>query len=130
MYLRARLSWPTFIHIHPHGDTGQAPRPAQTPPKEVPPVAPAIKDKNSLPDYAKPVADKIEKLGFKWEFDYEFPVPDPDKTQRVQIRDVAHIAKQADVNIYAAALKRGDKFPPGVVTKDGRFVDFNTRAKA
>jgi hypothetical protein len=93
-------------------------------------VAPAIKDKNSLPDYAKPVADKIEKLGFKWEFDYEFPVPDPDKTQRVQIRNEDHIAKPADVNVYAAAMKRGDKFPPGVVTKDGRFVDFNTRAKA
>jgi hypothetical protein len=93
-------------------------------------VAPAIKDKNSLPDYAKPVADKIERLGFKWEFDYEFPVPDPDKTQRVQIRNEDHIAKPADVNVYAAAMKRGDKFPPGVVTKDGRFVDFNTRAKA
>ena len=27
-------------------------------------------------------------------------------------------------------MKRGDQFPPGVVTRDGRYVDFNTRAKA
>jgi hypothetical protein len=93
-------------------------------------MAPAITTRQALPDYAKPVADKIERLGFKWEFDYEFPVPEPDKTQRVQIRDVSHLAKPADVTVYAAAMKRGDKFPPGVVTRDGRFVDFNTRAKA
>jgi hypothetical protein len=89
-----------------------------------------VTTRQNLPDYAKPTADKIEKLGFKWEFDYEFPVPDPDKTQRLQIRDAAHLAPARDVTSYAEAMKRGDRFPPGVVTRDGRFVDFNTRARA
>jgi hypothetical protein len=93
-------------------------------------MAPAIKDRQALPDYAKPTADKIDRLGFKWEFDYEYPIPEPDKTQRVQIRNADHIARPADVSAYAAAMKRGDKFPPGVITRDGRFVDFNTRAVA
>lgn len=93
-------------------------------------MASPIKDQQHLPDYAKPTAVRIERLGFKWEFDYEYPIPDPDKTQRLQVRDVKHIASTSDVNVYAAAMKRGDKFPPGVVTRDGRFVDFNTRAKA
>ena len=93
-------------------------------------MAPPIRDKQSLPESAKSTAEQIEKLGFKWEFDWEYPVPDPDKTQRVQIRNVAHLAPQSEVNKYKAAMKRGDKFPPGVVTRDGMFVDFNTRAKA
>jgi hypothetical protein len=89
-----------------------------------------MKDRQNLPDLAKPIAAKIEALGFRWEFDYEYPVPDPDKTQRLQIRDADHVAQPSEVNRYAAAMKRGVKFPPGVVTKDGYFVDFNTRAKA
>jgi hypothetical protein len=91
---------------------------------------PTITSRQSLPDYAKPTADKIERLGFRWEFDYEYPVPEPDKTQQVQVRDAEHLAPQPEVTKYAAAMKRGDKFPPGVVTRDGRYVDFNTRAKA
>ena len=93
-------------------------------------MAPAIKDISDLPDYAKPTAARIENLGFKWEFDYKYPIQAPDTVQRVQIRDAAHEAPAAEVTRYAAAMKRGDQFPPGVVTRDGRYVDFNTRAKA
>ena len=50
-------------------------------------MAPAIKDRSDLPDYAKPTADKIEALGFKWEFDYKYPIQAPDTVQRVQIRN-------------------------------------------
>jgi AraC-like DNA-binding protein len=89
-----------------------------------------IKNPDQLPEYAKSTARQIEDLGFKWELDYEYPVPHPDKTQRVQIRNVTHIAPPTEVTKYKEAMKRGDKFPPGVVTKDGRFVDFNTRAMA
>lgn len=93
-------------------------------------MATAIKDKSDLPDYAKSTADRIEALGFKWEFDYKYPIQAPDTVQRVQIRDTAHEAPAAEVTRYAAAMKRGDQFPPGVVTRDGRYVDFNSRAKA
>lgn len=93
-------------------------------------MAGAIKDKSDLPDYAKSTADKIESLGFtKWEFDYKYPIQAPDTVQRVQIRDSVE-APAGEVTRYAQAMKRGDQFPPGVVTKDGRYVDFNTRAKA
>jgi hypothetical protein len=93
-------------------------------------MAPAIKEMSDLPDYAKSTAARIENLGFNWEFDYKYPVQAPDTVQRIQIRDTAHEAPSAEVIRYAAAMKRGDQFPPGVVTKDGRYVDFNTRAKA
>jgi hypothetical protein len=91
-------------------------------------MATTITDRKNLPDNAQPIAEQIEKLGFKWTFDYQYPIPSPDKTQRVQIR--ANPAPSSEVTKYAAAMKRGDVFPPGVVTKDGRFVDFNTRSKA
>jgi len=93
-------------------------------------MAALIKDRQALPDYAQSTANQIEDLGFKWTFEYEYPVRDPAETQRVQIRDVDHEAPAAEVARYSQAMKRGDKFPPGVVTQDGRFVDFNTRAKA
>src|SRR5258708_32944699 len=88
------------------------------------------KDRDKLPDWAKSTASKIEDLGFRWEFNWEYPVPDLDTVQRVQIRDEAHIGQASEVRLYAEAMKRGDKFPPGVVTQDGRIVDFNTRARA
>jgi hypothetical protein len=89
-----------------------------------------MKDRHLLPDNAKPTAARIEQLGFKWKYDSDYPVPDPDKAQRLQIRDEQHIAPTADINRYALAMKRGDKFPPGVVTEDGYCVDYNTRAAA
>jgi hypothetical protein len=88
------------------------------------------KDREKLPDWAKSTAHQIEDLGFRWEFDWEYPVPDPGTVQRVQIRDETHVGQVSEVRKYAEAMKRGDKFPPGVVTKDGRIVDFNTRARA
>jgi hypothetical protein len=89
-----------------------------------------MKDRHLLPDNAKPIAAKIEQLGFKWSYDSDYPVPDPSKAQRLQIRDEGHYAPKIEVNKYAQAMKRGDKFPPGVVTDDGYCVDYNTRAAA
>jgi hypothetical protein len=90
-------------------------------------VAPTVK----LSDSGKRVAEQIEQLGFKWEFDPLYPIPDSlDQVQRVQIRNAEHYVPPTEVNKYAAAMKRGDQFPPGVVTQDGRYVDFNTRAAA
>jgi hypothetical protein len=87
-----------------------------------------IKSRQSLPDIAKPTADLIERLGFTWELDYEYPLPDMRK--RVQIRDEKHSAPKESVTQYAAAMKRGDKFAPVVVTKDGYVVDGATRIAA
>ena len=94
------------------------------------PASPTIKNRDQLPEWAKPVADQIVSLGFTWEFDYQYPVADAYTTQRVQIRDEGHIGQKSEVSKYAEAMKRGAQFPPGVVTKDGRYVDFNTRARA
>jgi hypothetical protein len=89
------------------------------------------RDRDKIPDWAKSTLLQIEKLGFRdWEFDWEYPVPDPATLQRVQIRDDAHNAPRSEVGKYANAMRKGAKFPPGVVTRDGRIVDFNTRAMA
>lgn len=92
-------------------------------------MAVPIKDRQHLPDYAHTIAKQIEDLGFRWTFDYEGPVLNPDQAQRLQIRDVDKVPG-AEVAKYAACMKRGDKFPPGVMTADGRFVDYNTRNAA
>jgi ParB-like chromosome segregation protein Spo0J len=91
-------------------------------------MAPPVKDRQQLPDIAKPTADLIERLGFKWELDYEYPLPDV--SRRVQIRNTSHYAPPAQVAHYAAGMRRGDKFPPIVVTKDGHLIDGNTRVTA
>lgn len=91
-------------------------------------MAPPVKDRQQLPDVAKPTADLIERLGFKWELDYEYPLPDT--AQRVQIRDLKQYSPSAQVTAYAAAMRRGDKFAPIVVTKDGHLIDGNTRVDA
>jgi hypothetical protein len=87
-----------------------------------------IKDRQALPDIAKPTADLIERLGFKWELDYEYPLPDT--AQRVQIRNEKHYEPPSQKAAYAAAMRRGDKFPPIVITKDGHLVDGSTRVGA
>lgn len=87
-----------------------------------------IKRREDLPDTAKLTADMIEKLGFKWELDYEYE--HPDLGRRVQIRDEKHYTPTAMVARYRQAMKNGDKFPPIVVSKDGRLIDGNTRTEA
>lgn len=89
-----------------------------------------ITDYDQLPAWARPVADQIQAFGFKWEFDPMYPISDAYTTQRVQVRDEEHIGQKSEVTHYAEAMKRGTQFPPGVVTTDGRYVDFNTRARA
>jgi hypothetical protein len=88
----------------------------------------SIKTRQQLPDLAKPTADLIEKLGFSWELDFEYPTPDPAK--RVQIREEKHYIPRDMVMRIAAAMARGDKLPPIVVTSDGYLVDGNTRTQA
>ena len=88
----------------------------------------SIKTRQQLPDTAKPAADLIEKLGFQWELDFEYPTPDA--ARRVQIREEAHYVPREMVMRIAAAMARGDKLPPIVVTKDGYLIDGNTRTAA
>lgn len=89
----------------------------------------SIKSRQQLPDLAKPVADLIEKLGFTgWDFDFEYPTPNA--RDHIQIREESHYVPTREVNIYAAAMQRGDKFPPVIVTRDGKIVDGASRAQA
>ena len=86
------------------------------------------KNRQQLPEYAQFTADLIEKLGFQWELDFEYETPDP--SRRLQIRAEKHYAPKDMVTKYAACMKRGDKFPPIVITKDGYLIDGNTRVEA
>lgn len=94
-------------------------------------MAPAatITDHNKLPDEARITAALIKRLGFNWELDQRYSTPDP-ASKRVQIRRISHYAPPAEVSKYAAAMARGDKFAPIVVTKDGYVLDGNTRCEA
>jgi hypothetical protein len=88
----------------------------------------SIKSRQELPDLAKPTADLIEKFGFTWELDFEYPTPDAAK--RVQIREEKHYVPRAMMMQIAAAMGRQEKFPPIVVTADGYLIDGNTRTQA
>lgn len=88
-----------------------------------------ITDHHKLPDEARTTATLIKQLGFNWELDQRYPLPD-DMTKRVQIRRISHYAPPAEVTKYAAAMARRDKFAPIVVTKDGYVLDGNTRCEA
>jgi hypothetical protein len=88
----------------------------------------SIKTRQQLPDLAKPTADLIEKFGFQWELDFEYPTPDAAK--RVQIREEKHYVPRAMVMQIAAAMARQEKFAPVVVTADGYLIDGNTRTAA
>lgn len=92
-------------------------------------MAPPIKNKDQLlPDWAKSTARQVEDLSFAWEFDWEYPVPE--HLEREQVRDEPHNAPAGEVTRYAEAMRRGDRFPPAVVTRDGKIVDGNTRINA
>jgi len=64
---------------------------------------------------ARPVIDLVEQFGFEWEEVHEYPLPDV--TQRIQIRTEKHYAPAAKVREIRAALERGERLPPIVVTK-------------
>ena len=88
-----------------------------------------ITARQNMPDTAKLAADLCEKFGFKVKFDYEYPTP-ADASKRVQIRDEKHNAPASEVTKYAAAMKRGEKFSPVIMTRDNYVADGNTRAHA
>ena len=91
-------------------------------------MPPSTVTRDQLSDLARPVVDLVERFGFKWTFDYEYPLPD--LAHRVQIRSEKHYAPAKMVSQIRAALARGDKFAPVIVTEDGHLVDGNTRVTA
>lgn len=89
---------------------------------------PAITEREQLSDLARPVADLIERFGFKWEFEFDHPVPNLE--HRLQIRSEKHVAPRAMVAKVRAAMSRGDRLAPVILTADDYIVDGNTRVTA
>lgn len=89
---------------------------------------PTIKNRAQLDDVAKPVVDLIEKFGFAWKFITNYPTPGVDR--EVQIRNESHRGPRQEVIKYAAAMTRGDRLPPIVISRDGYTIDGNTRSRA
>jgi hypothetical protein len=85
-------------------------------------------DRQSLPEWARQFFDTVELFGFHPRFEHDYPTPDFKK--RVQVRAEKHVAPPAEVRKYAEAMRRGEKFPPIVMTKDGYTVDGATRIGA
>lgn len=87
------------------------------------------KEKNKLPDWAVSTANQIEDLGFTdWSFNWDEPVPTDEV--RIQVRNEKNVGQVGEVLVYAEAMRRGDKFPPVVYTRDGTRIDGNTRLRA
>lgn len=79
---------------------------------------------------AQLVVDLVERFGFAWVVDTDYPTPPDPKSNRLQIRDEKHYTPQAEVNRYATAMRDGHRFPPIVISADGLLVDGNTRVQA
>ena len=77
---------------------------------------------------ARPVIDLVERFGFQCELVDEYSLPD--LARRLQIRNEKNYAPSGKVQEIRAAIERGERLPPIVVTKDGHLVDGNTRVTA
>jgi hypothetical protein len=88
-----------------------------------------ISKKEDLPTYAVQVAELVEKWGFRWTLDTEYPLPSTESRQ-LQVRLIEHVAPRENVLRYSQAYRNGAKFPPIVVSNDGVPIDGNTRTEA
>jgi hypothetical protein len=88
-----------------------------------------ITRETELPGYARATATHIKRFSFTWRFVEEQPLADI-ILKRVQVRDITQLAPPHEVNRYSEAMKRGDQFPPVIVTSDGYLVDGATRTLA
>jgi hypothetical protein len=86
-------------------------------------------NRRDVPDHAKQTVDRCEMFGCSgWTFEYEYKLPD--ENRRIQVRTEEHISPPAQVILYRDAMKRGEKFPPIIMTKDNFIVSGNTRVAA
>ena len=72
---------------------------------------------------------EIERLGFSWTLNAQFPLEDLSAERRVQVRETGHYAPRDAVGRYAVQMAQS-AFPPIIVTADGWIVDGNTRIGA
>ena len=91
-------------------------------------MARGITEEANLPPYAQADHLRIKSYGFSWAYFAERRLAEA--SHRVQVRDIKQLAPPQRVNMYAIALKRGDQFPPVIVTADGYLVDGHTRTEA
>lgn len=98
-------------------------------------MARAITTAANLPSYAQGSIGKLKLFGFSnengqlaWKFFEEYRLADT--ARRVQVRDTGTLAPGREVSQYAQAMKRGDQFPPVILTEDGYLVDGSTRTEA
>lgn len=99
-------------------------------------MARGITDPASLPPSATPLTGILAEYGYAnvrgdepgWRFFENHRLASVSK--RIQVRDTAHLAPSGEVAKYAADLKRGDVFPPVILTSDGYIVDGSTRTEA
>lgn len=99
-------------------------------------MARATIDPKNLPDFAKPSVEHLGTFGFfnspgaepGWRFFENHRLADTAK--RVQVRAGKDLAPVRESAHYATCMKKGDQFPPVIVTADGYLVDGATRTQA
>lgn len=72
--------------------------------------------------------DLLKQYALDWTYEADHPLPEAGK--RKQIRDEKHNAPVKEVKRIRAALAAGRRVPPVVITRDGYYVDGNTRGAA
>ena len=72
--------------------------------------------------------DLLLQYGIPYRYEADWPLPESGR--RKQIRDEKHNAPKREVDRIRAALAAGRRVPPPIVTRDGYYVDGNTRGGA
>jgi hypothetical protein len=91
-------------------------------------MAKALTRLEELPPYAQENVTRVRTFGFGWSFVEENRLADA--SRRIQVRTIAQLAPPHETTLYEQALRRGDQFPPVIVTADGYLIDGHTRTEA
>ena len=92
-------------------------------------MATVIRDRQQMPEEARPGYDLAERFGFKPVLVVDYAIPDFEK-RRVQVREEKHYVPAASVASLRQAMLRGERIPPAIATADDYTVDGNTRYMA
>jgi hypothetical protein len=91
-------------------------------------MAKAVTALEELPPYAQENVMRTRTFGFGWSFVEQHRLADA--SRRIQVRTIAQLAPPHETSKYEQDMRRGDQFPPVIVTADGYLIDGHTRTEA
>ena len=91
-------------------------------------MAKVITRLEELPPYAQENVARLKSFGLGWGLVEEHRLADA--SRRIQVRTIAQLAPPQETSKYEQDMRRGDQFPPVIVTSDGYLIDGHTRTEA